>query len=662
MTDRRTEVAARARAATLAYRTHGIRLRRLRLQSAERSYDVDFRGPGGATRALSIIAGAFSTGKTTVLEFIDYCLGAAEHPRHPEVMPRVRSAALEVDLSGVTHVIERPVGQPSTWAAVQRGSLDERPQSPDALSAESVRRPLRPAGHADSLSNLLLAHCKLEGIQLRDQPEDADSQTDPLSFRELMWLCLLPNERLDGDLLFERNPMKHLRLRQVVDVVFDVHDDRAVKLGRQVKQLEIQLAAERAALAGAHQLMDDERLGDAGSLTDARERAEAELAEAERAVGVLDERMRASTGFAQQLRERHRLATDEAGRAVEALRDAETQLHRMRPLRAQYADDIAKLTMLAEAHTLFDPLRIAECPACQAPLTWPLVADEGRCGLCHTQLRPSPAAPLDVASELRAAKARRAELTRWMDELEAGLPHLRDAADRATAAEAAVAAELDAATVDVVTPFLAERDAHARRAQRALADRERSALGLQMIASLQRRSADLVRQEQAITALREELDDTGGMLVERSAIIGRISTRFRDILADWHFPKLTEAHLGDDLTPYVRGQRYTDASSGGRTLISLAWQLALFEVAWEANSAHPGFLVIDSPQKNLSEFADAAADIYRHLRSWLAGPGAGAQIVVADNAAPSEVDADVVIRFTRRPDQPPYGLIDDETG
>jgi hypothetical protein len=654
MTDR-TEVAARARAATLANRTHGIRLRRLRLQSAERGYDVDFRGPDGAARSLSIIAGAFSTGKTTVLEFIDYCLGAAEHPRHPEVMPRVRSAALEVDLSGVTHVIERPVGQPSTWASVQRGSLDERAESPPE------RRPLRPAGHADSLSSLLLAHCKLEGIQLRDLPEDAESQTDPLSFRELMWLCLLPNERLDGDLLFERTPMKHLRLRQVVDVVFDVHDDRAVKLGRQIKQLEIQLAAGRAAFAGARQLMDEERLGDAALLTEARERAAAELAEAERALGVLDERLRASTDFVQHLRERHHAATEEAGRAAEALRDAETQLHRMAPLRAQYADDVAKLTMLAEAHTLFDPLRVSVCPACQASLTWPLVVDDGHCGLCRTAL-PAGAPPVDVGSELRAAKARLAELTRWIEELESSLPRLRDAADRAVTAESAVAAELDAATVAVVTPFLAERDAHARRYQHALADRERSALGLQMIASLERRSADLTRQEQAIAALREELNDTGGMLAERTATIDRVSARFRAILADWHFPKLTDAQLSDDLTPYVRGQRYTDASSGGRTLISLAWQLALFEIAWEANSAHPGFLVIDSPQKNLSEFADAAADIYRHLRSWLAGPGAGAQIVVADNAAPSEVEADVVIRFTRRPDQPPYGLIDDETG
>ena len=56
----------------------------------------------------------------------------------------------------------------------------------------------------------------------------------------------------------------------------------------------------------------------------------------------------------------------------------------------------------------------------------------------------------------------------------------------------------------------------------------------------------------------------------------------------------------------------------------------------------------------------AVADFYKHLHDWLAGPGLGAQIVVVDNAPPVSVDHDIVVRFSRRADQPPYGLIEDE--
>jgi len=88
-----------------------------------------------------------------------------------------------------------------------------------------------------------------------------------------------------------------------------------------------------------------------------------------------------------------------------------------------------------------------------------------------------------------------------------------------------------------------------------------------------------------------------------------------------------------------------------------------------AGSAHPDLLLIHSPQKNLgqgghrdTESADsvAAADFSKHVHDWLNGPGHDTQILVVDNAPPPSADDDVVIRFSRRADQPPYRLIDDE--
>jgi hypothetical protein len=666
-------------------RSHGIRVRRLRLHGVDRGYDVDLRASDGSPRSLSVIAGAFSTGKTTILEFIDYCLGASDHPRHPEIMPKIRAATLEVDLSGSPYLIERAVGEPSTFAFVRAGRMDERGGQPPE------RRPLRPAGHPDSLSSLLLAHCKLTGVQLRDRPAKADSGTDPLSFRDLMWLCFLPNERLDNkNLLFENNQVKHLKLRQVFDVVFDVHDDRAVELGRSVRNLEARLVDERAAYAAAEQLVREQRLGSREDLEEAHRRAKAELVDTERALAELDEHARAGTRFAEELRERHRGAALHARRASARLRDRETQLRRMVPLRLQYADDVSRLTMLGEAHRLFDPFQVSTCPSCLTTLTWPPTVNDGRCSMCHSELADDPPSDvddpddgdtrigargerLDVGAELRSTKARLAELTAYLDDLEHEIPGLRGDAEQAQDTEARAAAEIDAATAHAVTPYLAQRDALARRRENATAALQRAAIGLQLAQSLQRRADNLARLESSIASMREELAEATAASVrpDRSAIIGLVSERYGEILAAWRYPKLADPHLGDDLTPYVRGNRYTAASSGGRTLISLAWQLAVFEVAWETGSSHPGFLLLDSPQKNLgqagerdAEFADTVtiADIYRHLHTWLAGRGAGAQVIVADNAPPPQADPDVVVRFSRRPDQPPYGLIDDETG
>lgn len=626
-------------------RPHGIRLLRLRLHSADRTYDVDFRTAAGTPRPLSVIAGAFSTGKTTVLEFVDYCLGASDHPRHPEIMPKVRAATLEIELSGTPYLIERAVGEPSTFAYVRPGQLDSDSDQPGEPLRIPERRPLRPAGSPDSLSGLLLAHCKLDGVRLRDTPAQSDSDTDPLSFRDLMWLCFLPNERLDNkNLLFENHPMKHLRLQQVVDVVFGVHDDRSVDLGRRLRQVEAELAETRAEYAVASRIVHEQQVGTRIELESAHQRAKAELADTELAIAALDEQARATTGFAEDLRERHRTASLDARRAAAVLRDRETQLQRMGPLRAQYADDVSKLTMLVEAHRLFGP-----------------TAATGTVG-----------APVDVAAELRAAKARLGELTGYVEELERDLPGLREKAERAQEAETSAAAEVDSATAHAVTPYLAQRDALARRREDAVAAIQRAVGGLRLVQSLERRADQVTRQESMARSLREELaaETADRLRPDRAGVIARISERYRRILADWRYPKLADAYLADDLTPYVRGNPYQAASAGGRTLIALAWQLAMFEVGWETGSSHPGFLMLDSPQKNLgragehdAEFADSVtvADIYRHLHGWLTGPGAGAQIVVADNVPPEMAGPDVIVRFSRRPDQPPYGLIDDET-
>lgn len=90
-----------------------------------------------------------------------------------------------------------------------------------------------------------------------------------------------------------------------------------------------------------------------------------------------------------------------------------------------------------------------------------------------------------------------------------------------------------------------------------------------------------------------------------------------------------------------------------------------------ASRPHPGFLMIDSPQKNLGHgtgrdalIAEAVSTdgFYRHLTQWPAHHGNGAQVIVADNSPPDLIEDRVIVRYTKDETQPPYGLIDDETG
>ena len=407
--------------------------------------------------------------------------------------------------------------------------------------------------------------------------------------------------------------------------------------------------------------------------------AAARIAGAKREITDVDARARASSKFAEEVRGRHREAAAAARRSTAAVRDRETLLARLMPLRAQYAEDLRKLVFLAEANRLFDPLRVINCPACLSRLqTSPSVID-GHCTLCRSELPIGEEAALvesgsaiDVDAEVRSTRARLKELTEYIEELDAELPSLQQASQENVAAEAIAAAAVDQATggADAVNPWLAQRDDAMRRQRDAERELDAARASLRLYAGLQERQHRLERLNLNLEAARAELSSAKPG-VDRQGLVADLSRRFGEILAAFHYPKLDQPLLDEQLIPHVRGGRYTEASSGARTLISLAWQLSIFERAVEMGGSHPGFLMIDSPQKNLgsgnadeAEFQDAriVAGFYSHLQSWLNGPGHSAQVIVVDNAPPAMADGDVVVRYTRDSQRSPYGLIDNEMG
>ena len=524
----------------------GIRVVRLRLSGVDRDYEVDFRDdrPEGQPRSLSVIAGAFSTGKSSILEFIAYCLGARSHPQHPEILRRVRSASLEVELGGQAHVIERAVGEASSTAFIRPGHLG------NAGTAPTERRVINPPGDPASLSSLLLSYCGLEGVELREAPTQAESGTDPLSIRDLLWLCYMPNERLDDkNLLFESAHMKRLKLRQVVDVVFGVHDDKAVELGRRVKELETRRGHARMEYDMTQKFLDEQELGTRVQVELVRDEAEAAATAADRALDDLDRQIHAASTFAADLRAQHRDAARGAQQAAALLRDRETQLRRLIPLRAQYAEDIAKLTMLAEARLLFDPLRVKVCPACLTALRGAPHISDGHCTLCNSEIPQQPTSQIgngsplngnaqtttgssdggmtggkfDVSSELRATKDRLAEITKYVEELDAELDQLRASRDEANAAEARLAREVDTATNDAVSPFLSQRDNLMRRQQAAATDLERAHTAIRMFDGLDRRAVTVARLDASLRTLRTELEASTAQ-PDRNDVIHRIAT------------------------------------------------------------------------------------------------------------------------------------------
>lgn len=663
---------------------NALRIRELLLAGVpgtHSTYGLSFKDDSGEWRPLSIIAGPSQTGKTSVADFIRYCLGDDEHPQHPEILGAVRSALLEIELGDQVTTIERAAaGSASTFASVWQVPLDE------IQSERDQRISTEPPSDPEGLSQFVLGGFGLDGVALPEAPTKEESSTHLLSIRDVFRVMFLPNERLDNkDLAYERsNFMVRQKFRQLIDVMFGVHDPDGAQLAASIKAATEAVNEAKRAEAALTQLANDDYPAGPTELQLILTQTETDIDAAIAEIADLDAQRRTNDGALAELRSRLDAAQEAATRANVRVRDRASLLSRLSALRAQYADDKKKLTFLTEVEKLFDPLNVVTCPACMSSLAAAPVLVAGRCSLCGSHVEALDEPPPEPAegegegevstrgnkmleAELRAVSRRLIELNEYWERLDRDrtrLEQVRDGAERA----AERAAEAINQVAQTPAPWLAARDdVSARLAEsRLVAQEARAGLRVwQRVTDAQERRE---RLELTAKRLREQRQASANR-PDRGAVVRALSERFAEILADFDYPKLSGAMIDDNLMPQVRGLNYSAASSGGLVLVSLAYHLAIWELAFERQAAAPGLLVIDSPQKNLGHAADQGdpdfadtrlvENFYAHVRDWLSTDGVGAQLIVIDNSPPDSVAGSVVVHYTRDPDVPPYGLITD---
>lgn len=645
-----------------------LTIRRLRLQGVSRNYEVSFLDESGEPLRLAIVAGQISTGKTSVLEFIAYCLGAADFPHHPEVRSRVRSAQLECDLQGATFVIERSaVQQPSKSATVHSCSVDELDQPHPTRELT-----LTPPSAEESLSQVLLGHFGIAHVLLREAPTQESSGVDRLSIRDVLRVMFIENPDLDNrNLVLERSqPVVRLKHEQVLDLMFWAHDNSAASLAAEVKSLEQQIADRARELSTIEAFMDEQKVPAPEAIADRIAALDEQSVATARRLATVESSMDAEAAFGDEQRSAYNQAADLSRRLSNELRETRTQLDRLMALGAQYEQDIKKIVFAKEASRLFDPLSIEVCPWCLQPIEHEQDGAAGVCFVCHQQLTDVED-DVDLDKELRAIRSRHKELVSYLTELHENEERIDRDLEAAASAQRRAQEAFDEAMRGRFSPFMAQRDALVEEVSQVAGETSQLKRLHAMHSSRERRRKDLGSLRQQLSEVQLAQVAAENANVTRDAVLADLTVRFGAILADFRFPKLADFELDHRYVPSVRGVRYDLlGSAGAMTLVALAWYLALFEKSADEGGSHPGLLMIDSPQKNLVPTSGHVGDdyqapaialgVYEHLVGWAASDAsAGTQLIVVDNDPPELADSFIVARYTGDPDHPPYGLIED---
>lgn len=582
---------------------------------------------------VTVIHGPSDTGKSFIVDAIDFVFGAKELKEIPE-------------RDGYTRVLlglELPDGDRVTLAravtgggvALYRSDIRVEPSNPpdETLSAKHS------ATTKASVSRFLLEQAGLDERQVR---KNSRNETNMLSFRDLTRLCLIGETEMQSEVPpgISGNPVNKTKEVSVLKLLLLGEDDSAL--------VSVASPQDQKRLRGARQEVVERMLGQLeAQLQDVSEPAElkAQLGRLNQTIDAHSATIGSLSGQRSRLvAKRGRVQESGSAQRIE-FSDAIALRERFNLLLKQYESDLARLGMIAEAGNLLGYFRTGTCVFCGAePANQHLnLSCEG----------DTTSFGMSVESETSKTQGLHQDLLVTITSLNTRIDELRrsiTAAHREAASLQKQIEQLDAA----MSPQQGDlRDLLTKRSE------VEKHLGLyEQVKSL----------EAMIRQIADETDAEVATAVAGLSLtaVREFSTEISKRLADWGYPDAESVRYDRNEQDIITGDQQRSAHGQGvRAILHAAFTLSLAQYCFDRELPHPGFVVLDSPldtyrppDQSTSADDDPPEDMvrafYRDIQEHFDG-----QVIVMENTDPVEpLGSEALdIRFTKQAGDGRYGFL-----
>ena len=332
--------------------TPGFRLRFLGFYGPQKQPSSVTFGPG-----LNVIYGASNTGKSFIVEAIDFMLGGK---------PPLRDIPERVGYDLILLGLETLDGKPFTlWRSMDGGGFrlyDGLHQTPPATDISYKQLDDKHSERNDAnLSSFLLELCGLRGKRVR---KNSRNETNSLSFRNIARLMIVDETEItqQSSPLFDGNPTANTPNLATFKLLLTGTDDSALVANNKSEPEELSREAQLQLL---DQLLDDyrERLRELTKspkeLEEQLEKIDTSLRQQAGQVNTTEAEFQEAAGKRRELRKK--LEESRERRA-----EVGAMLERFSLLDKHYVSDIERLRAIEEGGTLFNVLGGGHCPLCGA--------------------------------------------------------------------------------------------------------------------------------------------------------------------------------------------------------------------------------------------------------------------------------------------------------
>ncbi|MCO1371141.1 AAA family ATPase [Burkholderia multivorans] len=612
--------------------TPGFRLRFLGFFGPQKQPSTVTFGPG-----LNVIYGASNTGKSFIVEVIDFMLGGK---------PPLRDIPERVGYDLILLGIETLDGKSFTlWRSMDGGGFRLYENLHEAPPATDIPYKQLDEKHSErndaNLFSFLLILCGLGGKRVR---RNSRNETNSLSFRNIARLMIVNETEItqQSSPLFDGNPTANTPNLATFKLLLTGTDDSALVASNKSEPEELSREAQLHLL---DQLLDDyrDRLKELTKspkeLEEQLEKIDTSLRQQAAQVNTTEAEFQEAAGKRRELRKK--LEESRERRA-----EVGAMLERFSLLDRHYVSDIERLRAIEEGGTLFNVLGSGNCPLC---------------GAAPAAHRTDAECNGDIDAVVHAARKEISKIEVLRAELAATVQSLERESVSFDRRMPAVVRELNSIS-GAVEELIAPRLSSLRKSYSDFADKRaevREALAIYAtVQDMERRRADLEKGAD---------DEKAGALANAdipTTVTHSFAKTVEGILTGWHFPEAGDVYFDSKTRDLViAGKSRSAFGKGLRAITHAAFTLGLLAFCRARQTPHTGFVVLDSPllayrEPDGTEDDLTGTDLQEQFYAYLEAVPVDTQVIVVENTDPPDaiMNREQSLMFGKNPHHGRYGL------
>ena len=586
---------------------------------------------------LNVICGASETGKSFIVESIDFMLGQGNPVRDIPERDGYDRIRLAIESTGwLPLTLDRSV-EGGNFRAFEELLTDGSSQlDPKILKWKHS------AARQDTLSYALLERA---GLTMKVLRKNATGETRSLSFRDMARLCVVTEEEIQGrgSPLLSGQYTTATGEYAAFKLLLTGTDDSALVAAREGSGGHDQDTGKIELLdqmiADLHAELDEEGA--------AEEELNDQLAGLDESIQAQNEALEAIQKTLEAVLERRGVAARELRNRGARIAEIDELVKRFGLLDSHYQTDLDRLAAIHESGSLFAHLEQQPCPLCGA-----LPGDQHLDSECEGN---TEAVVQAADAEMVKIDRLRRELTDTVTSLTTERRKLQESLAQFDNEYKASKQELN----EIASPAVStERKSY----NQLVSERAEVRFLLEKINRLKRLT---VQRAELDAGQPEAVGDPSATKTQVSKnVIDEFSQTIEGILQEWHFPNANRVFFAEDKRDFqIAGKDRGSTGKGLRAITHAAVKIGLMEFCRERNLPHPGFVVLDSPLlaywKPEGDDDDLrGTDLKEMFYRYLLGLRKDSQIIIVENEHPPDFvsgEGNVIV-FTKNPHQGRYGF------